>query len=152
MRLSIIRLFSLTILIVLASCAPKELGSSNRIYEGEKDAVYAVVLGAVSVASAEFSSDNWVVSQDDVENGFVEVEASMCCMKNFIGISWGKQYETVLSVKVIQTKGDGRDPKPGIRISIKGGLNTAAMADRIWDSLDEAFSRVQSPHYKAPGT
>ena len=78
MRLSIITLFSLGILIVLASCAPKELGSSNRIYEGEKDAVYAVVLGAVSVASAEFSSDNWVVSQDDVENGFVEVEASMC--------------------------------------------------------------------------
>ena len=149
MRQNVIALFSLGVLIVLAACAPKELASTYRMYDGERDAVYAVVIEAVSAASVEFESDNWVVSQDDMENGFLEAEASMCCLNNFIGISWGEKYETALSVKLVKTKGDGHDPQKGIRINIKGGLNTAAMADRIWESLDAEFPRVQM---KGPAT
>jgi hypothetical protein len=152
MKKNVIALFSLGLLIALAACAPKELESKYIKYDGEKDAVYTVVLEAVSEASVEFESDNWVVSQDDMENGFLEVEASMCCLKNFIGISWGKRYETALSVKLVKIKGEGYELQKGIRINIKGGLNTAAMADRIWESLDAEFPRVKPPRYKAPGS
>jgi hypothetical protein len=137
MRKNTIVLFSLGILIALAACAaPKELGSISGYYEGEKAAVYAVAFEAVSAASAEFESDRWVVSQDDIENHFLQAEASMCCLKNFIGLSSTKRYETALSVKITQ-------PKKGTRVVIDGGRNTADMADRIWESLDASFRRVR---------
>ena len=137
MKKNVTRLFALGILVALAACgAPKELGSFSGYYEGEKDAVYAVVVEAVSAAATEFESDRWVVSQDDMENHFLQADASMCCLKNFIGLSSGKRYETALSVKITKTK-------KGTRVAIDGGRDTAEMADRIWESLDASFARVR---------
>ena len=150
-RQKIIVLFSLGFIIALAACAPKELGSSNRSYKGEKDALYAVVLEAASAASVEFKSDNWVVSRNEIENHFLELKANMCCQKKFIGISWGKNYETLLSVKLTHIK-ENKDiaQEKGTRITIKGGLNTAAMANRIWELIAAEFPRLKPARHRLP--
>lgn len=128
-------LVSISLFLIVACTPTTQPGAEPVFYMGEKDAVFAAVLEAVSTAPSDlgiFLPGPWLITQSDSAGGVVTAQRVSVNL-------YGQRSVGAQVTAIVASAGDGRSQ---VVIQLMRNNLSRELAERITSILDQRFGRA----------